>query len=132
MLTKIIELPRFLDERGNLSFVEYGKDIPFEIRRVYWVYDVPGGEDRDGHAYFTSQELIIPLSGCFDITVDEGEGPHTFRLDRSYKGLYVPPGTWRKIENFVTNSVALILASTDFSEDDYERDYQRFILSKNK
>lgn len=132
MLTRIIELPRFLDERGNISFIEQNKDVPFEIRRVYWVYDVPGGESRDGHAYFNSQELIIPLSGCFDIIADEGEGSQRFRLDRSYKGLYVPPGTWRRIENFVTNSVALILSSTDYSENDYERDYQHFIQSKKK
>lgn len=132
MLTRIIELPRYLDERGNLSFVEQCKEIPFEIRRVYWVYDVPGGEDRDGHAYFTSQEVIIPLSGCFDVVIDEGDGSCTFRLDRSYKGLYIPPGTWRKIENFATNSVALVIASTDFAEKDYERDYQRFIEWKRK
>lgn len=114
--TKIIELPKILDERGNLSFIEECSHIPFKIARVYWVYDVPGGQGRDGHAFRKNNELIVALSGSFDVVID---GSETVSLNRSYYGLYVPAGTWRKLINFSTNSLALILASEPYDEDDY-------------
>lgn len=114
--TKIIELPKILDERGNLSFIEECSHIPFKIARVYWVYDVPGGQGRDGHAFRKNNELIVALSGSFDVVID---GSETVSLNRSYYGLYVPAGTWRKLTNFSTNSLALILASEPYDEDDY-------------
>ena len=104
---KIVELPKFLDARGNLSFAENYQQIPFGIKRTYWIYDVPGGEDRGGHAYLKNQEFIIALSGAFDVIVDDGENKKTFSLNRSYFGLYVPAGLWRTMENFSTNSFAL-------------------------
>lgn len=124
---RIIRLPRFLDERGNLSVIEELKDIPFEIKRAYWVYDVPGGESRKGHAYHESHELIVALSGSFDVVTDNGGEPTTFSLNRSYYGLYVPSGYWRQLTNFSTNSLALILASTPYNEDDYIYDRQEFL-----
>lgn len=123
----IIQLPRFLDQRGNLSVIEEMKDIPFEIKRAYWVYDVPGGESRKGHAYHKSQELIVALSGSFDVTVDKGEGLQTFSLNRSYYGLYVPCRFWRQLTNFSTNSLALILASTSYDAEDYIYDRQQYL-----
>lgn len=114
--TKIIELPKILDERGNLSFIEECHHIPFKIARVYWVYDVPGGQGRDGHAFRKNNELIVALSGSFDVVINNTE---TVSLNRSYYGLYVPAGTWRKLTNFSTNSLALILASEPYDEDDY-------------
>ena len=104
---RIIELPKFLDARGNLSFVEQLNHIPFEIRRTYWIYDVPGGEARGGHAFKANQEFIVALSGSFDVVVDDGLKKEKFTLNRSYYGLYVPAGLWRVIENFSTNSLAL-------------------------
>lgn len=124
---KIIELPKFLDRRGNLSFVEQFKHIPFEIKRTYWIYDVPGGEARGGHAYKENQEFVIALSGSFDILVDDGEKKVAFSLNRSYYGLYIPKGIWRKINNFSTNSLALVLSSTHYNEEDYIYDYEKFI-----
>ena len=109
---KIIELPKIVDPRGNLSIIEQLKQIPFEIKRVYWIYDVPGGEARGGHAYKTNEEFIVALSGSFDVILDDGEEKKIFSLNRSYYGLYVPQGLWRQMENFSTNSLALILAST--------------------
>jgi len=126
---KIIELPKILDARGNLSFLEEEKHIPFEIKRSYWIYDVPGGEFRGGHSYKQNQEFIIALSGSFDIIVDNGNQRIKHTLNRSYYGLYVPNGLWRSIENFSTNSLAFIVASTDYNENDYERDYDQFLLS---
>lgn len=123
---EIINLPRHLDHRGNLSVIEQMKHIPFEIRRAYWVYDVPGGEARLGHAYHESRELIVALSGSFDVVTDDGFRKETFQLNRSYYGLYVPAGTWRTLTNFSTNSLALVLASTDYSEEDYILDYDSF------
>jgi hypothetical protein len=122
---RIIDLPKIVDPRGNLTFVE-SKDIPFPIRRTYWVYDVPGGEKRGGHAYRELEEFVISLSGAFDFIVDDGSSRQVFRLDRSYFGLYVPHLLWRSIENFSTNSVCLILASQRYREEDYLRDYQVF------
>ncbi len=122
----IIQLPKFLDARGNLSFIEQENHIPFKIERTYWIYDVPGGEKRGGHAYKNNEELIVALSGSFDVIVDDGNEKKTFSLNRSYYGLYVPKGTWREMQNFSTNSLALILSSTRYDESDYIRDYDEF------
>jgi dTDP-4-dehydrorhamnose 3,5-epimerase-like enzyme len=123
---RIIELPRFLDSRGNLSFVEQFTHIPFEIKRTYWIYDVPGGETRGGHAYKENQEFIIALSGSFDVIVDDGKEKKTYTLNRSYYGLYVPKGTWREMNNFSTNSLAVILSSTLYDKEDYIFDYEQY------
>lgn len=120
----IINLSRHLDCRGNLSVVEQSKDIPFDIARVYWIYDVPGGESREGHAYHTTQEFIIALSGSFNVLVDDLDSRRVFSLNRSYYGLYIPAGCWRELSDFSTNSVALVLASTPYDKDDYIFDYQ--------
>ena len=127
---KIIELPKFLDTRGNLSFIEELKHIPFKIERTYWIYDVPGGEARGGHAYRENEEFIVALSGSFDVVLDDGCQKQTFSLNRSYYGLYVPKGLWREMNNFSTNSLALVLASTGYEVDDYVRDYQDYIAIK--
>ena len=127
---QLINLPKVLDDRGNLSFLEGNKHLPFEIQSSYWIYDVPGGEKRGGHSYKTNQEFIIALSGSFDVVVDDGYNKKTFSLNRSYYGLYVPIQIWRCMENFSTNSLAFIVASSNFHEDDYERDYDRFVISK--
>lgn len=126
----IVELPKFLDSRGNLSFVEQLNHIPFEIRRTYWLYDVPGGECRGGHAYRRNQEFIVALSGSFDVILDDGQEKNTFTLNRSYYGLYVPKGLWREMENFSTNSLAMILSSTEYDVNDYIRDYDEFLKLK--
>ena len=123
---QIIKLPKFLDKRGNLSFIEEEKHIPFKIQRTYWIYDVPGGEARGGHAYKTNEEFIVALSGSFDVILDDGEEKKIFSLNRSYYGLYVPQGLCRQMENFSTNSLALILASTPYIPDDYIYDYNIF------
>ena len=125
---KIIELPKFLDTRGNLSFVEQFTHIPFEIRRTYWLYDVPGGIARGGHAEKNNMELIIALSGAFEIIVDDGKRSKTFVLNRSYYGLYIPKGLWREIKEFSTNALALEFGSIPYSADDYIRDYEEFKL----
>lgn len=122
----IIQLPKFLDARGNLSFIEQESHIPFKIERTYWIYDVPGGEKRGGHAYKENEEFIVALSGSFDVIVDDGIERKVFSLNRSYYGLYIPKGTWREIQNFSTNSLALILSSTKYDESDYIRDYDEF------
>ena len=127
---KIIELPKFLDVRGNLSFAENYMQIPFEIKRTYWIYDVPGGEDRGGHAFRENQEVVIALSGAFDVVVDDGENMKTFSLNRSYYGLYIPSGLWRSMENFSTNSFALEFGSISYSADDYIREYEDFLKFK--
>ena len=123
---KLISLPKFLDDRGNLSFVEQLQHIPFEIKRSYWIYDVPGGQVRGGHAYRENEEFIIALSGSFDVILDDGKQRQEFLLNRSYMGLYVPKGIWRQMQNFSTNSLALVLASTFFDKDDYIYDYERY------
>lgn len=127
MDAEIIDLPKILDARGNLSFAEELNHIPFKIERTYWIYDVPGGEIRGGHAYKENQEFIIALSGSFDVILDDGIEKKTYSLNRSYYGLYVPKGMWRQMENFSTNSLALVLASTPFDEEDYIYDYEVFI-----
>lgn len=123
---KIINLPKIGDERGNLSIIEQIKQIPFEIKRTHWIYDVPGGVDRGGHAYKETEEFIVALSGSFDVVVDDGEKKETFQLNRSYFGLYVPKGMWRTMTNFSTNSLALVLSSTDYNEKDYVSDYEEY------
>lgn len=123
---RLIDLPKILDERGNLSFVEENKHIPFNIKRTYWIYDVPGGEKRGGHVYKENQEFIIALSGSFDVIIDDGKERKTFALNRSYYGLYIPKGIWRQMENFSTNSLALVLASIPFNPSDYIYDYEVF------
>ena len=120
---KIIDLPKNLDRRGNLSVIEEIKNIPFKIKRTYWIYDVPGGEVRGGHAYKRNQEFIVALSGSFDVILDNGKERKSFSLNRSYYGLYVPKGVWRQMENFSTNSLALIVASIKFDPADYIYDY---------
>ena len=127
---RIIELPKFLDARGNLSFVQNNTHIPFEIKRTYWLYDVPGGESRGGHAYRETEEFVIALSGSFDVIVDEGKEKKTFHLNRSYYGLYIPKGMWREMDNFSTNSLALEFASTKYNPEDYIRDYNEFLKLK--
>jgi hypothetical protein len=123
----IINFPKIEDYRGNLSFIEEGNHIPFEIRRVYWIYDVPGGEFRGSHAFRETEEMIVALSGSFDIVLTDGIYEHRYSLNRSYYGIYLPKMIWRKLENFSTNSLALIVASTDYSEADYIRDYDEFL-----
>ena len=127
---KLIELPKFLDARGNLSFAQNNMYIPFEIKRTYWLYDVPGGENRGGHAYRETEEFVIALSGSFDVIVDDGKEKKTFHLNRSYYGLYIPQGIWREMDNFSTNSLALEFASTNYNPDDYIRDYNEFLKLK--
>lgn len=128
---KIIDLPKFLDVRGNLSFAENFKQIPFEIKRSYWIYDVPGGENRGGHAFRKNEEVVIALSGAFDVIVDDGSQKRTFSLNRSYYGLYIPKGLWRSMENFSTNSFALEFGSEHYDANDYVREYDEFIKLKN-
>lgn len=129
---RIIQLPKISDPRGNLSVIEELKDIPFKIERTYWIYDVPGGETRGGHAYKENQELIVALSGSFDVVLDDGKEKRVFSLNRSYNGLYVPKGMWRVMENFSTNSLALVLSSTKYDANDYIRDYQEFLTIANQ
>ena len=127
---KSIDLPKFLDIRGNLSFVEQNNHIPFEIKRTYWLYDVPGGEARGGHAYISNEEFIVALSGSFDVVVDNGNEKKVFQMNRSYYGLYIPKGMWREINNFSSNSFALEFGSAEYNEDDYIRDYDTFLKLK--
>src|SRR4051794_15942941 len=116
---KIIELPKIFDRRGNLSFIEGNKHVPFKIERTHWIYDVPGGEKRGGHAYKENQEFIVALSGSFDVIVNDGKEEKIYQLNRSYYGLYVPAMTWRQMGNFSTNSLALVLSSTSYDDQDY-------------
>ena len=127
---RIIDLPKILDRRGNLSIIEEMKNIPFEIKRSFWIYDVPGGETRGGHAYKETQEFIVALSGSFDVVIDDGKIKQTFSLNRSYYGLYVPQMMWRQMVNFSTNSLALVLTSTDYDKSDYIHDYQNYLKEK--
>ena len=124
--SKIIDLPKFLDARGNLSFIEENNHVPFKIERIYWIYDVPGGEKRGGHAYKENEEFIVALSGSFDVILDDGCERKVFSLNRSYYGLYVPKMIWREMVNFSTNSLALVLSSTKFDKRDYIYDYEVF------
>ena len=128
---KIIELPKFLDARGNLSFAENYKQIPFEIKRTYWLYDVPGGENRGGHAFKQNEEFIIALSGGFDVVVSDGKDTKTFTLNRSYYGLYIPAGLWREMNNFSTNSLALEFGSIKYDRSDYIENFDEFLKLKS-
>jgi oxalate decarboxylase/phosphoglucose isomerase-like protein (cupin superfamily) len=132
-LPEIIQLPKFLDARGNLSFIEEENHIPFLIKRAFWIYDVPGGEERGGHAYKENEEFIVALSGSFDVMLDDGKGNvQSFHLNRSYYGLYVPNMIWRQMTNFSTNSLAMVLASQPYDAEDYIRDYAQFKLIGNE
>ena len=128
---QIIDLPKICDPRGNLSFIESEGHVPFEVKRCYWIYDVPGGESRGGHAFKKNKEFIVALSGAFDVIVDDGENKQKFTLNRSYYGLYVPAGLWREMENFSTNSLALEFGSTHYDVKDYIRDYDAFLELKS-
>lgn len=123
----IIQLPKIEDPRGNLTFIEEQNHIPFKIKRVYWIYDVPGGELRGGHAYVKNNEFVIALSGSFDVIIKDGKSRKKFSLNRSYYGLYIPKMLWRSVENFSTNSLCLVLASENYNEKDYIRDYKEFL-----
>ncbi|MCT4665547.1 MAG: FdtA/QdtA family cupin domain-containing protein [Flavobacteriales bacterium] len=130
--TKIIDLPKKIDPRGNLSFLESKEHIPFEIKRVYWIYDVPGGEERGGHAFKEQLEFIIVLSGSLDVVVFDGNEEKRYHLNRSYYGLFIPKGIWRRMENFSTNSLVVCLASTAFDTSDYIRNKQDYLRFKNE
>jgi hypothetical protein len=132
MQPKIINLKKILDPRGNLSIIEESADIPFEIERVYWIYDVPGGQQRGGHAYTLLQEFIVALSGSFDVVLHDGLEEKRFTLNRSYYGLYVPNMYWRHLENFSTNSVAMILSNRKYEENDYIRDFEYYKSKRNE
>jgi len=123
---RIIDLPKIEDKRGNLTFIEGGRHVPFDIGRVYYLYDVPGGADRGGHAHKKLHQLLVAISGSFDVTLSDGKASLKYSLNRSYYGLYVPPMMWRDIDNFSSGSVCLVLASDYYSEDDYFRDYGAF------
>jgi oxalate decarboxylase/phosphoglucose isomerase-like protein (cupin superfamily) len=127
---KIADLPKIIDERGNLSFIEGENHIPFKIKRIYWIYDVPGGEKRGGHAYHTLNEIIVALSGSYDVVLDDGNGKHVYSHNRSYYGIYVPQMIWRSLENFSTNSLCMILASGKYDAEDYIMEYDEFQLMK--
>ncbi len=129
---QLIHLPKIVDPRGNLSFIEEGSQIPFNVERTYWIYDVPGGEMRGGHAFYEQQEFIVALSGSFDVILDDGVSKKNISLNRSYYGIYIPKMMWRSLENFSTNSLALVLADTSYNEKDYIRDYELFTQLKNK
>lgn len=130
---KLIELPKIMDDRGNLTFIEGLNHIPFKIKRTYMIYDVPGGEIRGSHAYKKLDEVIIALSGSFDLVVEDGLDVQTYTLNRSYNAIYVPHGLWRTLQNFSTNALCLVLASTDYDENDYIRDYEDFLnFNKNE
>jgi hypothetical protein len=124
---RIVELPRVTDPRGNLTFIEGGRHVGFDIRRVYYLYDVPGGASRAGHGHRALHQLMIAISGSFDVHLDDGEGKRTFHLDRSYYGLYICPMIWRDIDNFSSGSVCMVLASDFFDESDYYREYADFL-----
>jgi dTDP-4-dehydrorhamnose 3,5-epimerase-like enzyme len=124
---RIIDLPKINDPRGNLSVIEGGIHIPFEIKRVYYLYDVPGGSSRAGHGHKELQQLIVAMSGSFDVIVDDGAQRKKFQLNRSYYGLYIPKGMWREVENFSSGGVCLVMASTLYDPDDYFHEYSNFV-----
>lgn len=131
-MIRLVDLPKILDERGNLSFFEEENQIPFKIRRAYWIYDVPGGEFRGSHAFKDTEEFIVAMSGSFDVVLHDGEKEVKFSLNRSYYGLYVPKLTWRRLENFSTNSLALVTASKRYDEKEYIRDFNHFKVFLNE
>ncbi|WP_431611664.1 sugar 3,4-ketoisomerase [Chryseobacterium sp. 'Rf worker isolate 10'] len=132
MIPKIIELPKIYDKRGNLSFFEHPNQLPFKIERTYWIYDVPGGEIRGSHAFKEQQEFIIALSGSFDVVIHNGKEEQKFSLNRSYYGLYIPKMFWRRLENFSTNSLALVVSDKQYNESDYIRDFEEFKILANE
>ena len=127
-----VDLPKILDDRGNLSFIEENNHVPFVIKRTYWIYDVPGGEFRGSHAFRQTEEFIVALSGSFEVVLHDGNREEKFLLNRSYYGVYIPRMIWRKLENFSTNSLALILSSTYYDENDYIRDFDTYIRMRNE
>lgn len=131
-INKIVNLPKINDQRGNLTFIEGDKHIPFAIKRVFYLYDVPGGESRAGHALKKCHQFVIAASGSFDVILDDGAKKERFQLNRSYYGLYIPPLTWREIENFSSGSVCLVMASEPYDEHDYYRDYEKFLKANGK
>lgn len=126
---KILDLPKIHDTRGNLTFIEGGQHVPFEIQRVYYLYDVPGGAERGGHAHKALHQLIVAMSGSFDVVLDDGNNKQRFHLNRSYQGLYVCPMIWRELDNFSSGSVCMVLASNRYDEDDYFREYQDYLFA---
>ncbi len=128
----LIKLPQIIDSRGNLSFVEGNSQIPFDIARIYYLYDVPGGAERGGHAHKNLSQLIIAISGSFDIVIDDGIDKKRIHMNRSYMGLYVCPMIWRELDNFSSGSVCLVLASNKYDEDDYYRDYQEYLTASKR
>lgn len=129
---KILELPKILDDRGNLTYIEGNEHVPFDVKRVYWIYDVPGGEKRGGHSYRENEEFIIALSGSFDVVLNDGKREVKYSLNRSFNGIFVPKLIWRQLENFSTNSLALILASTTYNENDYIRNLEEYKKNRSK
>jgi oxalate decarboxylase/phosphoglucose isomerase-like protein (cupin superfamily) len=126
---RLVELPKISDPRGNLTFVEQSRHVPFEIRRVYYLYDVPGGESRAGHAHKTNEAFVISASGSFDVMVRDAHGEQRYFLNRSYYGLYIPAMTWRELDNFSSGSVSVVLASHLYDADDYYRDFDEFLAA---
>lgn len=124
----LIHLPKIEDERGNLTFIEENNHIPFDIKRVYWIYDVPCGEQRGGHAFRMQHEFVVALSGSFDVVINDGNIEKRYHLNRSYFGLYIPNGLWRHIDNFSTNAVVMVLSSTSYNETDYIRDFNEYLI----
>ena len=129
--SQIVELKKIIDPRGNLTVVEGQTELPFAIRRVYWVYDVPGGEHRGGHAHKQCQELLVAVSGSFSVTLDDGRARRTFLLNHPYQGLLIPENTWRTLDDFSSGAVCLVIASEPFDEDDYIRDYDEYLAYAN-
>jgi hypothetical protein len=131
-ICEIVDLPKIMDPRGNLTFIEGGNQVPFDIQRVYYLYDLPGGAKRGGHAHKGLHQLIIAMSGSFDIVLDDGKEKKRIHLNRSYKGLYVCPMIWRELDNFSSGSTCMVLASNKYEEDDYYRDYQDFMRARRQ
>ena len=129
---RMVDLPKIADPRGNLTFIEGNRHVPFDIRRVYYLYDVPGGAERGGHAHKDLHQLIVAMSGSFDVVLDDGKSKQRIHLNRSYNGLYVCPMIWRELDNFSSGSVCMVLASNQYDESDYYRDYNEFITAVDK
>lgn len=128
---RVVDLPKISDPRGNLTFIEGGRHVPFDIQRVYYTYDVPGGAERGGHAHKALHQLIIAMSGSFDVVLNDGHATRRHHLNRSYNGLYVCPMIWRELDNFSSGSVCMVLASNRYDENDYFRDYKTYVAARN-